>query len=160
MVRKALSVGALLLALFHVGLFLDDLLAGQLADPSLVLRWLIAIALVWGLASLRRRGVSLWFSREAVAIWAMAVLLHGPAVAGRIDALDVPMPAVAAVLAQAAVSAAALGWILLVVFCGAASRRRLSAPSIGWTAVAGVGPIGALSAAARRSFASRPPPTP
>ncbi|MGD9905947.1 MAG: hypothetical protein AB7U83_20950, partial [Vicinamibacterales bacterium] len=78
--RSALAAGALV-GLFHVWLLGNQLWTGQLAQFDVVLRWVVAAALVAGLVVLRRRGLSVIFGREAVAVWLLAALLHGPALA-------------------------------------------------------------------------------
>jgi hypothetical protein len=65
---------------FHGWLLASQLAAGRLAEPGLVLRWVVAAALVAGLAALYRSRLSIW-SQKGIAIWVLAALLHGPAVA-------------------------------------------------------------------------------
>ena len=116
MVRRLLAGAGALLALFHVWLFAGQLWDGRLDDPALILRWLAAGGLVAGLAAMHRRGLSVVRSRQAATIWLLAALLHGPALASRIDdggALG--LPEVAATLSQlaiAAVAAIGLGLVL------------------------------------------------
>ena len=157
MLRRALSAAAVLLVLFHAWLFLGHAWQGQLSDPGLLLRWVLAGGLTAALIALRRQGASVFFSRKAVAIWALAFLLHGPALAGRIEAFEAPpLPAVVVSLAQIATSAAALGWVLLLMRGGVPSRppvfRGLGQVAARW------GLTGARSSDARFIFAPRPPP--
>lgn len=70
------------LALFHMGLFAGQIARGELGDPGLALRWVVAGGLATALAVLWRRGESL-SGRRAVAVWVLAALLHGPALADR-----------------------------------------------------------------------------
>jgi hypothetical protein len=81
MIRRCVASIAGLLALFHVWLLLGQLQDGRLADPGLVLRWLVAAGLMGGLVGVRRRGESIVRGRKAVSIWLLSALLHGPAMA-------------------------------------------------------------------------------
>ena len=51
-------MAGLALAIFHVFLFWDRLVVGDLFDPAIALRWLAAAGLVSALAALRRMGAS------------------------------------------------------------------------------------------------------
>jgi hypothetical protein len=128
---------------------------GRLADPGLALRWLIAGALVAGLAALRRSGRSVW-SGKGIAIWLLAALLHGPAVAASGDQSGVlALPeAVVTVVVQVAASAGALAlglWVLGSLL-GAAIQRSLL-PLAARTSAARM-----RTAPDRRPFSPRPPP--
>ena len=81
MYRHALAVVGGLLVVFHVWLFGSQLWEGHLAEPGLALRWVVAAGLVAALVALRRSGASLIRGRQAVCIWLLAALLHGPAIA-------------------------------------------------------------------------------
>ena len=132
MFRRALAGSSAALALFHVWLFSGQALAGELADPGLLVRWLAAFGIVGGLILLRRRGQSLR-GRKAVAIWLLAALLHGPAVANQIGTTGLPaVPDLAAVLVQLAVaSAAAVILHLLVRWPRAKAQRPSRRPAVG-----------------------------
>ena len=73
-------------------------------------------------------GTSIFRGRKAVAIWVLAALLHGPAVARRIDRLGEPaLPEFVVTLTQlAAVSSLVL---TLAWAFGRVSRRRIAAPT-------------------------------
>lgn len=156
MVRKALTlIGALLVA-FHVWLFGSQVWEGQLVDLALVARWILAGGLIVALANLRRRGMSTVWSRPAVAVWLLAALLHGPAIARDLDVTAPAMPEVVATLSQTVIGLTALTGVLLV---GCASLRRRTAEPLRLLA------LGAASVSLRitapRSFlhfAPRPPP--
>ncbi|MEZ5318312.1 MAG: hypothetical protein R2752_13005 [Vicinamibacterales bacterium] len=117
--RIATAIGALLI-LFHVWLLGSQLWDGQLADPALVVRWVIGLGLVAGLVAVRRQGGSMFFGRRAVSIWLLAVLLHGPAVARDFGAPA--LPEVVATLAEVALVAAAAAGLALALAL-VASRR-------------------------------------
>jgi hypothetical protein len=78
LIRAAVAV----LVLFHGWLFLSQVAGGELTDPGVALRWIVAGGLVTALSGLWRRGESL-AGRRAVAVWVLAALLHGPALAER-----------------------------------------------------------------------------
>ena len=83
--RHLWGVAGALLVTFHGWLLASQFLDGQLAQPFLVLRWAVAAALVAALVLLRRQGAVV-FSRKSMAVWVLAFLLHGPAVAGHYGA--------------------------------------------------------------------------
>jgi len=116
MFRRLLAAAGALLALFHVWLFAGQILDGRLDDPALLLRWVAAAGLAAGLLSLRRRALSMVRGRPAATIWLLAALLHGPALASRVDSSGaLGLPEVAATLSQIAVaSIASIGLGLLV----------------------------------------------
>ena len=78
--RALAALAGVLLAAFHVWLFGHQAWSGQL-EYAESLRWLTAVGLVGGLVALRRQGTSLLWDRKATAIWVLAALLHGPALA-------------------------------------------------------------------------------
>jgi hypothetical protein len=94
--------------------------------------------------------------RKAVAVWVLALLLHAPALAGRVEDFSAPLPAVAATLAQIAASVAAVGGSLLLVF--AAARRRIDVRPLLIHDVAPPGAATARSSDLRCLVAPRPPP--
>ena len=125
MIRKALKSAATLLVLFHAWLFARDAWAGDLSDIALLARWAAAAGLTGALIALRRQGASLLRSRRGVAIWVLAALLHGPALAGPLEVADLPIaPVVVASLAPAAAATLAT---LLVLFALGSLRRRTTA---------------------------------
>lgn len=156
MVRKGLTlVGALLVA-FHVWLFGSQLWDGQLVDLALGVRWLIAAGLVAALANLRRRGLSVVWGRHAVALWVLAALLHGPAIARDFEIASPALPEVVATLSQTVVSLTALAGVLLIGLAGL--RRRAAQPlRLLALAAAPVWPV-ALPPGSFLHFAPRPPP--
>ena len=126
--RSALAAGALLAA-FHVWLLANQVWTGHLAEPDVLLRWLVAGALVGGLAMLGRRGHAVVFGRQAVAVWLLAALLHGPALANDLDGFATPsLPEAAATLAPS-ILGSLLGLALLALAAARRRDRRARAPS-------------------------------
>lgn len=119
--RLPTALGGTLL-LFHGWLLAGQIWRAELSEPGLVLRWLIAAGLVTALGGLRRRGDSMFFSRQAIAIWLLAALLHGPAVAGAAAQGDTPaLPEAVTALIQIAAASIAVGLglvLLTVLFAG------------------------------------------
>ena len=158
MVRKALALAAALLGAFHVWLFAGQVWNGELIDLALISRWIIAASLVGALHSLHRRGVSMVRGRQAVAVWLLAALLHGPALARDIEVVAPSIPAVVTTLAQVVTGLTIAGTVLLVLF--ALRNRRvavLQQLAFGLDAPAFVG---ALPPRSFLRFAPRPPPIP
>jgi len=153
--RSAIAAGALLGA-FHVWLLGNQAWTGQLAEPDVVLRWLAGAVLVCGLAALRRRGAPVLFGRQAVAIWVLAALLHGPALANDLDGLATPS------LPEAVTTVVQLAALLSVPGLALVLLAALGA----WRAVArAITPGGACVRLARTletdaglGFLPRPPP--
>ena len=152
--RSVVGLGALLGG-FHLWLLGNQAWSGQLSEPDVILRWLIALALGAGLVAIKRRGGSL-FGRQAVAMWVLAAVLHGPALGNHADGFATPaLPEAVATVAQAAAAITAVGLALLALFALAA-----------WPAHTGSGlllpaaPVatGALSALRTSNVFSRPPP--
>jgi hypothetical protein len=156
MLRRALSAAATLLVAFHVWLFARDAWTGDLVDLALVARWAAAAGLTWGLVALRRQGASLFRGRKAVAIWVLAALLHGPALAGPLDIADLPVaPVVAASIAPAAAVTLA-GLLVLLALTGARAQRLTTAAAV--QSRTGHARLGALAPGSHLPFAQRPPP--
>lgn len=128
--------------------------SGQLSDPSTVLRWLVAAVLVTGLAWLWRRGESM-LGRPAVAVWVLAALLHGPALANDLSGATPALPEAVATVAQAAATVAAMGlalllWLRHAVWALAAATGALA--PVDHRLLPSRGPAG------RPRFLPRPPP--
>lgn len=156
MFRRALTLASATLVAFHVWLFAGQVWSGALADPGLIFRWLVAGGLIGGLLLLKQQGESLVRSRKAVALWVLAAMLHGPAVAHRVEAPGAPaVPEAIVVLTQ---TIAAVTGVLGLAFllAGLAARRRQVFVPLGRAAVRVSVP--ALSPGAGRAFSPRPPP--
>ena len=151
--RGALATAALLVA-FHVWLLGNQWWTGQLAQVDVVLRWLAAGGLVAGLVALGRRGVPL-FGRQAVAVWLLAALLHGPALASDLDGFATPALPEAVATIAATVIGPVLGLALLLLGSLAASRDvwRTARP-----VAAAVRVTGPPALAGAVGFLPRPPP--
>jgi hypothetical protein len=152
--RCALAAGGLVAA-FHVWLFAAQVWSGHVAQPEVLVRWLLAAALVAGLASLGRRGLPVVFGRHAVAVWVLAALLHGPALANDLDGFATPsMPAVVT-LAQSLLPATALALALLALCLRAATAGAVPLRSAATRAKLHAWPGGAGVVV---GFLPRPPP--
>lgn len=150
--RSALAIGALLGA-YHVWLLGHQATSGQLSDPATVLRWLVALVLALGLAWLWRRGESM-LGRPAVAVWVLAALLHGPALASDFSGATPALPEAVATVAQAAATVAAAGLLLLALLVIAAG-----APAPVSFALASAPVLASSRERARQlRFLPRPPP--
>lgn len=158
MFRKGLTGAGATLVLFHVWVLSDQMWKGQVAESGRLLRWAVAFALFGALVALKRRGASLFRGRKPVAIWLLAVLLHGPSVADRVDATGVPaLPQIAGTLAQIALASLALAALGLLI--GFRTSRKRPAPSFRTSGVViRGGAIGILSPDAFLRITPRPPP--
>ena len=153
----AVVAGAMLVA-FHGWLFAAQVAAGRLEDPWLVFRWVIAAGLVAALAAIRRGGASI-LSRQGIAIWVLAALLHGPAVAtdfsDSFSSLALPETVATSVLQQlASVSALAITlWMLSGLLARRDRHSRLYAGLVAASSLAGLFGEGFFP-----QYSSRPPP--
>ena len=158
MIRKFLTLAAALLAAFHVWLFAGQVWAGELVDLALVSRWVIAAGLVGALIHLRRRGVSLVRGRQPVAVWLLAALLHGPALARDLAVVAPSMPEVVATITQTVTVLSVAGSLVLLLL--ALRRGRSGVPTVQALSTRHASSFaGALSVHSFLRFAPRPPPT-
>lgn len=156
--RTTTVVAGALLVAFHGWLFAAQVAAGRFEDPWLVFRWTVAAGLLAALVAIRRRGASVW-SRQGIAVWVLAALLHGPAVATdfseSINSLALPETVATSVLQQL-VSVSALA-ITLWMLAGLLARRdrhaRLYAGVAAASSLAGI-----FAAGFSPQYSSRPPP--
>lgn len=154
MFRALAALAGVVLAAFHVWLLGHQAWTGQL-EYAESLRWLTAVGLVSGLVGLHRQGTSLLFDRKATAIWVLAALLHGPALAHETSVASrfLGEAPEAAVLLVGAV--AALG---LALAAGRATRaRRALVPALGALVAPQLVALPA-SVAPGAAFLPRPPP--
>lgn len=153
----AVVAGAMLVA-FHGWLFAAQVAEGRLDDPWLVVRWVVAAGLVAALAAIRRGGASIW-SRQGIAVWVLAALLHGPAVAtdfsDSINSLALPETVATSIL-QSLLPVSVLA-ITLWMLAGLLARRdrhaRLYAGLLAASSLAGIFGDGFSP-----QYSSRPPP--
>lgn len=103
---------ARLLLAFHVWLFVADVAQGALADPGIVIRWLIAVGLLMAVVELQRRGESL-VGRKAIVVWLLAGMLHGPALLPSQATVAPPSPQALVVVFESVVLGIGLGLLLL-----------------------------------------------
>jgi hypothetical protein len=97
------------------------------------------------------------WGRHAVALWVLAALLHGPAIARDVEIASPALPEVVATLSQTLISSlTALTGVLLI---GLAGLRRRTAQPLRRLALATV-PVrpGTLPPGSFLHFAPRPPP--
>ena len=157
MVRASLALAGAALIGFHSWLFAVQVAAGRLEDPWLVFRWIAAAILIAALAAVRRSGEGV-FGRKSIAIWVLAALLHGPAIASDLQAdlnsFALPETVATAVLqlASSAVLAVTL-WLLAALLV---SRRRSAALRYATAPVFVV--AGGRALRSVRHFSPRPPP--
>jgi hypothetical protein len=154
LINRTLAIAGGALALFHGWLFVSQAVAGRLGDPWVIFRWLAAAALIAALVAVHRRGHLLW-GRKGIAIWLLAAVLHGPAIAGN-DSLKIfALPEAAASVLQLASSAGvALGlWMLARLL----AARRASAQT-SYALIPAVALANHFSAGHATPFAPRPPP--
>lgn len=152
-IRLTLGLLGGILAAFHGWLFVAQAAHGRLEDPWLIFRWVASASLIAALAALRRSGESVW-GRKGIAIWVLAALLHGPAVAATNDIASIALTesVVTSVLQLVSSSAFAIGlWLLALLRARAIQGSRYSY-------VAAFAAAGQPSADPSPQFSPRPPP--
>jgi hypothetical protein len=156
MLRRCAFAAGALLAAFHAWLLAAQVWSGHVAQPDVLLRWVVAGALVAGLIALGRRRQPLVFGRQAVAVWLLAALLHGPALANDLDGFATPsMPEATVTLVQSSLVATALALALLVMWLRGVVAG--AAPRVGALSLAPV-PARRVDALSGLGFRPRPPP--
>lgn len=156
MVRTGVLIAGAVLAAFHAWLFGSQAVAGRLAEADVAGRWFIALGLLAGLWAMRQRGATPSTRRRSIALWVLAALLHGPALANDHDGFATPaMPEAVVTVAPAAASLSALGLALLTLWRVA----QLCAAPVGILGLVALpGSLGAVSNASVLRFLPRPPP--
>lgn len=157
MIRASLAIAGAALVGFHGWLFAGQIAAGRLEDPWLVFRWIAAAALIAALVAVRRGGASIW-GRKSIAIWVLAALLHGPAIASDLqtDFNSFALPETVATTVLQLVSSVALG-VSLWLLAGLLRQRRRSLP-IHYATVPAFVVAGGRAPRSVRQFSPRPPP--
>jgi hypothetical protein len=155
MIRKAAVAAGAALALFHLWLLVDQAWAGELLEPWLLLRWLVAGVLAAGLVSVLRSGASGFWSRRMVAIWLLGALLHAPSVIDRANADVQSLPEAAVILVEIAAVSAVIGLAFLFV---AAAFRRTPRTSKSGESRRRDAPAASPLLGLVQAFAPRPPP--
>jgi hypothetical protein len=157
MLQRITAGAAGLLGLFHAWLLGSQWWDGQLAEPGLVLRWLAAAGLLLAIVLLRRSGASVFLGRKAVAIWLLAMLLHGPAIARQHERGEwAALPEAVIAVVQVAAASVALGCgLALLAALGARQLAIYRARYHTFSALA----FQALDVDRLVRFAPRPPPT-
>jgi hypothetical protein len=154
LIRLLIRAVVATLALFHAWLLASQVARGDLAETGLALRWIVAACLITALVVLWRSGESL-AGRRAVAVWLLAALLHGPALAERQVRAD-NLPSVPEAVASVLLIAGPAGLTLLLL---AALTRRPRPRARAFIAVSrhqiSFRPFGVV---ASWSCAPRPPP--
>ena len=143
------------LAIFHLSLFWDRFVDGQLLDPLVAARWLAAGGISVALIALWRCGVSLVTGRRALVVWLLVVLLHWTARPAVVVA-DAGQPSTSELIfvVPATAAAALVGLGLLVAMLGA-SRVR---PALPWLCTMEPSDAGRTASGWRPATAARAPP--
>jgi hypothetical protein len=154
LINRTLALAGGALAVFHGWLFASQAAAGRLEDPWVIFRWMAAAALILALVAVHRRGTPVW-GRKGIAIWLLAALLHGPAIADNESFKTFALPDAAASVLQLVSSAgvALTLWMLATLLAArrtSARRLRALVPIIAGTA--------RFAAGHASPFAPRPPP--
>ena len=152
--RVSLGIAGISLAGFHGWLFLGQIAEGRFDDPWVIFRWAAAALLVAALAGVHRAGDSM-FGRRGIAIWVLAALLHGPAIAAD-GAETFTMPeAVATSILQIGSSLALVAGLWMLAGLLVARRRGALRLSTFAPVLAAADP---LAAGITHHFSPRPPP--
>ncbi len=145
------------LVLFHAWLVARRLSDPASLEPRIAIRWLVGFAVVGALLWLRRRGLPLLGSRKALAVWALALLIHGNAGAtplpAQADAHSGPEALV--LVLPAALSVATASALLLL----AAARQQGALASLGHDGIVQPAPRARLLSPCLAGHAPRGPPT-
>ena len=156
MIRASLALAGAALIGFHGWLFAGQVAAGRLEDPWVAFQWIAAAALIAALVAVRRGGASI-FGRKSVAIWVLAAVLHGPAIASDLqtdfNSFALPETVAAAVLQLfTSVAAGVTLWLLAALLL---ARRPTPAR---YAIVPVFVSAGGRAPGSLRYFSPRPPP--
>jgi len=158
LVRWAARTAGAVLFGFHAWLFVSQWADGRLqTDPALLLRWAAALGLAGALIWLGREGTSL-VSRQAVVIWLLAALLHGPAVSAKSADLQTLPETAASLLIQTTAAAGVLGVALWALWLIAGLLRRRAESNTAWPIVHALRGLGFINDGFSTVVSARPPP--
>ena len=155
LIRQTLGLVVAALATFHGWLFIGQAGAGRLEDPWLLVRWIAAAFLIVALVSVCRSGRSVC-GRTSIAIWVLAAVLHGPAVAGHTDISLVALPQTVAMSVLQLLSSAALVAGLWTLASLLRARPRVAVQFS--TFLPAYSAAGQLAAGITPQLSPRPPP--
>jgi hypothetical protein len=157
LIRTTLALAGAALVGFHGWLFAAQVAAGRLENPWLVFRWIAAAALIAALAAVSSSGASIW-KRKGIAIWVLAALLHGPAVASDLqtDFNSFALPETVVTTVLQLVSWAAIGVGLWLAAALLVARRGQMRPR--YATVLVFVTAGGRAPRILRHFSPRPPP--
>lgn len=117
-----LGAAGIALAAFHAWLLVWRLAEGQIAEPLVALRWILAGVLVMALAALRRAGIPLLLSRRGTIVWVLVALLHAHTSGGPV-VHSADARSTAALLVVLPGAATGIVATALLLMAGAAVRR-------------------------------------
>jgi hypothetical protein len=152
--RLTLAIGAAGLVAFHAALLWDRIAGGQLLDPSIALRWALAMALCAALAALRSQGVPLARGRRALVVWLLVAVLHWSSEAAQPAVASGPDLASVIFVVPTVAAAALLGAGLVV----SAHRAASLTPRFAFLSTVGSLADPAACAAQYRASSTRGPP--
>ena len=154
LIGRTLGLLGVALAGFHGWLFVGQAAAGRLEDPWLIFRWLASAALLVALVALHRGGESV-LGRKSIAVWVLAALLHGPAVAATSDITSIALPETVVTSVLQLISSAAFMaglWLLARLLRSRTSGNRF------YCFVAAFSGAGRAAPGVAPQFSPRPPP--
>jgi hypothetical protein len=145
---------ALGLAAFHLGLLHRRLVAGEMLEPAVGLRWCAGLMLLAGLARLARMGVRSLTGREALALWLLLVPLHWNTASVSVETQSTERGAPLLFLVPAAAVALTVGTLCL------AARSRVASAAHGASTANRVSPHaeGPLASGCLQDLSPRAPP--
>lgn len=155
LIHRTLALAGGALAVFHGWLFVSQAAAGRLEDPWVIFRWMSAAALILALVAVHRRGHRVW-GRKGIAVWLLAALLHGPALADGEGFKTFALPEAAATSVLQLVSSAGVALTLWVLATLLAARRTSARPLRALVPI--VAGTARFTAGHETRFAPRPPP--
>ena len=155
LINRTLALAGGALAVFHGWLFASQAAAGRLEDPWVIFRWMAAAALILALVAVHRRGHRVW-GRKGIAIWLLAALLHGPAIADNESFKTFALPEAAAASVLQLMSSAGVALTLWMLAALLAARRTSARPLRALVPV--IAGTARFAAGHESRFAPRPPP--